>query len=490
MATLNSAVSKLAKVVVDSIPKPRNTDPIRGTAVISDGRTYVKLDGSDQMTPVVSGVEVKDGQRVLVQIIDHRARVTTNDSSPAASMGTVSAVQASANDSVTRINSLIAGTITTKALDAAVARIGTLEAKKASVDALEATVAKINHAEIATLTSESIESALVTTDTLDAKVINSTKINSTYAHITDGKIDNATIDHAKVNDLATAYAQIDLANVDTANVKQEFVDKLLVQGSFVAQNGTVYQLVGLHLDANDITAGTLTVDHIAVMGDDGEYYALSPNGDGTFAQTKLDGSIIRKDSIHADRIMANTITTDQITVNNLEGTGGWINLASGTFQYSNADSGNGISWDGEKLSISADDITIGMSKAVSQSDLAETNQAVSDANDSIADTNAKLDAASDALDTIRGAVDVTQNAGGDPVVRLSTNGANADMVAELTNTELGFLDKGSKVAWVGSAQFHATELEVTGSITEGDWRWRVRSNGNLSLKFVGGASNG
>lgn len=64
-----------------------------GEAKISNGRVYVKLDGSSLLTPVVSTVDVADGERVTVMIQNHTAFVIGNATSPAARSESVSLVR-------------------------------------------------------------------------------------------------------------------------------------------------------------------------------------------------------------------------------------------------------------------------------------------------------------------------------------------------------------------------------------------------------------
>ena len=71
----------------------------------------------------------------------------------------------------------------------------------------------------------------------------------------------------------------------------------------------------------------------------------------TSGYVKLDGDVLEDRTIAGDKILANSITASEITAENLEGTGGWINLASGTFKYMNAQTGSGIAWDGQYLTI-------------------------------------------------------------------------------------------------------------------------------------------
>lgn len=74
---------------------------------------------------------------------------------------------------------------------------------------------------------------------------------------------------------------------------------------------------------------------------------------------KLNADILEDLTITADKIVAGAITAEKITTENIIGTGGWINLRNGTFNYANATTGNYISWDGSHLSIKADEIKMG-----------------------------------------------------------------------------------------------------------------------------------
>ena len=77
-------VSEFAKVMNDGKNR-RNETTIYGTISIVNDASYVKLDGSDELTPVVSTVVVNDGDRVIVTLKQHQAVVTNNLTDP--SMG-------------------------------------------------------------------------------------------------------------------------------------------------------------------------------------------------------------------------------------------------------------------------------------------------------------------------------------------------------------------------------------------------------------------
>lgn len=62
--------------------KPKRTQAY-GTIVESNGETFVKIDGSDLLTPFVSTVEVGDGDRVMITFDNHTAIITNNITTPA-----------------------------------------------------------------------------------------------------------------------------------------------------------------------------------------------------------------------------------------------------------------------------------------------------------------------------------------------------------------------------------------------------------------------
>lgn len=83
----------LSKEVIDQFVKAAKDNGSKkepniryGTIVESGGSNYVKLDGSDILTPFTTTVNTKIGERVIVNISNHSAIVMGNTSSPAARM--------------------------------------------------------------------------------------------------------------------------------------------------------------------------------------------------------------------------------------------------------------------------------------------------------------------------------------------------------------------------------------------------------------------
>ena len=109
------------------------------------------------------------------------------------------------------------------------------------------------------------------------------------------------------------------------------------------------------LNAATVTAGTVIADRLLLKGNaSGILYQL--NNRGTLQSESidtLDGYILTERTINADKIIAHSITVNEITAENITGTNGWINLVKGTFEYRNPEHPNDyfLAWDGTELSI-------------------------------------------------------------------------------------------------------------------------------------------
>lgn len=158
-------------------------------------------------------------------------------------------------------------------------------------------------------------------------------------------------DHATLGTLDVNYARIDAANIQNETVRNSWIDQLMVQTGLLANEGTVFTLDAIQVNAANITAGTIDVDRLIVTVN-GEKYLVHVDPTTLYpTYQKLDGGVIEDLTITADKLVAGSVTAEKITAENLVGTGGWINLANGTFAYANAQTGDGISWDGQHLQI-------------------------------------------------------------------------------------------------------------------------------------------
>lgn len=93
----SNLISDFVKITNDT-KKTKTETIVYGTAVESDGVMYVRIDGSDLLTPAVATADTKNNERVTVMIKNHTAVITGNISSPAARKGDVQeVVEASAD---------------------------------------------------------------------------------------------------------------------------------------------------------------------------------------------------------------------------------------------------------------------------------------------------------------------------------------------------------------------------------------------------------
>lgn len=82
-------ITAFVKITNDN--KKKNTEAtLYGTTVIQNGNKFVKIDGSDVLTPVQSTAVIRSGARVTIMLKDHQAIVTGNLTDPSASSGDVS----------------------------------------------------------------------------------------------------------------------------------------------------------------------------------------------------------------------------------------------------------------------------------------------------------------------------------------------------------------------------------------------------------------
>ena len=129
MPLSSDLVSQFVKITKDN-KRIKTETTVYGTIVDYSDSKYVRLDGSDLLTPVTMTVDAKAGERVTVRLKNHTATVTGNITSPAARVETVKVVV----DSVTDVENILANTVTTEVLNVERARITALEADNVTIN--------------------------------------------------------------------------------------------------------------------------------------------------------------------------------------------------------------------------------------------------------------------------------------------------------------------------------------------------------------------
>ena len=234
-----------------------------------DGETIsVKIDGAEERTPAYTTVNGQTGDRVICEIRNHAVYVTGNLSDPSATNGEVGMV-------AKKVNQIEANTVTTEYLEATYATIENLTAVSAKIDKITAT--------------------------------------------------DITVEY-----LEGHYAQIDYTNVDVASIRQGFLQSLMVSQGIVADRivgsevTATNVLTGVNVYADDITAGTLSVDRLVFRGNEQSIVYKLNQISGALQEESVDtinGEVITPRTITADRIVAKAITATEIDVENLVSTG-------------------------------------------------------------------------------------------------------------------------------------------------------------------------
>lgn len=145
----------------------------------------------------------------------------------------------------------------------------------------------------------------------------------------EARIDKIVSTDITAEYLEANYAQIDMANVDTAVIRQGFLENLMVSQGIIADRVVGGEIVatkvltGVSIYANDITAGTLSVERLILRGsEESLVYALNNSGglESAVVDT-LNGDVITDRTITADKIVAQSITSNEINVHDLVVTG-------------------------------------------------------------------------------------------------------------------------------------------------------------------------
>lgn len=240
-------LSQFAKLV-NKDKKTNVETTVYGTIVEdSNGNKYVKLDGTDQLTPfntmpavdsTATAVTVDVNDRVSVSIKNHTATVTGNISSPAAKNSEVQEIK--------QFDILIADRV-----QAVEAVVGDIEAVHIIVEDLEAAKAKITELEAtdATITGK-LTAAEAEIDNLEATKINASIVEAQFADIT-GQL---TAVNADISDLEAKKASVEDLNASNAKITNLESANTTITGKLTAAEAEIDKLVTDKADVKDLEA--------------------------------------------------------------------------------------------------------------------------------------------------------------------------------------------------------------------------------------------
>lgn len=344
MALSSDLISQFVQITQEKKESKETT--VYGTIVEYNGGKYVRLDGSELLTPISTTADALEGERVTVMIKDHTALVTGNISSPSARTDTVKEI----GTKISEFEIVIADKVSTERLEAEIARIDTLVAENVTIkerlDANEANIKTLT-ADNATingkLTAAEAEIETLKTTKLDAEVAEITYATITSLEATDAHINNLEAAYGEFQDLTTnrltaaeasikdldanklsatdadlKYANIDFANIDMAAVEKLFSESGIIRNLVVSSGQITGELVGVTIKGDLIEGGTIVADKLVVKGEDGLYYKLNTDGVSIESEqteyNSLNGSVITAKSITATKISVDDLVAFDATI--------------------------------------------------------------------------------------------------------------------------------------------------------------------------------
>lgn len=221
--------------------KTKKETTVYGKIVDYGGKNYVQLDGSDLLTPIITTVEAKPGDRVTVLLKNHTATVTGNITSPAAQTETVKVIV----KDIETVNEVLADVVTTNDLNAVNAKISSLEANDVTIN--NALIA--DQANITNLQSDNVEIK----ESLSANTASITELKAADIE-TNGTL---AAQSASITDLQIKVEQVANESAKTATNYLNFSSTGLVVGDMTAS--TLGNNVLIDSDSVDIRNGTTTL---------------------------------------------------------------------------------------------------------------------------------------------------------------------------------------------------------------------------------------
>ena len=296
----------LVKQFVESTHDETETkEPSRfyGTASVRPDGIYVILDGSTIPTPVSMATDAQTGDRVLVEIVNHQARVIQN-------------INKSNSDIVAgRIEHDETGVF--QELRVGKEYVDTLIASDITADSIVADRAKV----------ENLEAENVT--------INK-KLTAAEASIGDLETNKLSAEDADIR-----YLNVDFSKIDKAWLQEFYAQSGIIKDLVIGESTVTGHLVGVTISGDLIEGNTVKADKLVIKGEDGLYYKLNIEGGSTVTE-QLTKEMLQN-GLDCNNIIANTITAEKISVKDLiafDATIGGFNIGSNSIYSGVKDSIN------------------------------------------------------------------------------------------------------------------------------------------------------
>lgn len=316
MPLSSELVSQFAKLASNK-PKEEKESTTYGTTVIQNGNKYVKLDGSELLTPASFTTNIADGERVTVLIKNHMAIVTGNITSPAARTSEVEEVGDKVDAASAAVKNLTADNIkVNQKLEAQEGSIKNLTSDNVTIknklNAQEASIGNLE-AENVTITGK-LEAAEGNISNLQADNITiNESLTAAKASIKDLDTKKLSADQADIK-----YANIDFTNIGKAAIENFYATSGIIKDLVIGDTSVTGKLVGVTITGDLIEGGTVKADKLVVKGSDGLFYKLNTDGISITAEqtdyNSLNGSILTAKSVTAEKVNVKDLVAFDATI--------------------------------------------------------------------------------------------------------------------------------------------------------------------------------
>ncbi|NLD59229.1 MAG: hypothetical protein GX647_06210 [Clostridiales bacterium] len=209
---------------------------------------------------------------------------------------------------------------------------GLLAAESVTAGAIRAGSVTAGKLAAGSVTAEKLAAGSVTAGKLDAATVDARVATIARAEIAAAEIDGARIADAsiltaKIQDAAITGAKIGTAAVGTAKIALGAITAALIAngaiGTAQIADASITSAKVVDLNADAITAGTLSVERLLLRGADGLFLAINATDEGLTAQqlseeeyeNRISGTVLVAKSVTAAKIAAETITGNEIAAN-------------------------------------------------------------------------------------------------------------------------------------------------------------------------------
>lgn len=343
MALSKNLISDFVKATTDD-KKTAEETTLYGTIIEYNGSKYVRLDGSDMLTPYTATVAAKAGERVRVSVGKHSATVTGNVSSPAARTGDVEEL----GQKVDTFDAVVANKATIKDLEVERARVDDLVAdnvvikNQLTADSAEIKDLKADNVDIkGKLTARDAEIENLKANKIDAEVVSANYATIKNLEATQASVKELSANKANITDLTAATGRID--KLESKDIE---TDKLIAGKADItdltAATGRIDNLESKNIETDNLVAKKADIDLANVNNawinkgilKDGSIGSAAIH-EGAVTNAKIADATIEAakiKSINADSIVAGTIKTERLIIAGPDGQDSIvkaINIANG-----------------------------------------------------------------------------------------------------------------------------------------------------------------